>query len=330
MHSATLNASLHRCPSFLLHSIVVTAAGLLMVSSSSRAQNLVPNPSFEDHSGCAGGVDWQSLSDWIDPGADPEYLNECNNTPFPSAGIPANFLGYQYAHSGAAQIAMSTYLRNLGPNHPYATAHLSSPLTAGTQYCVRIWINLLEASEVLTHQLHGLFTDTVPSTWQEADTAWAAQAQVVFNTAQVDTASWSALDATYTAIGGEEFFTFGNFRADSLTPFTPISPPYYRCTFVVDDVWVGSCDVGIGTNGAPPAFTISPNPASDHLTVTTSAPLVGATLQLLNIHGQVLGTQNISGTNNSLNIAQLAPGTYFMRITTEQGAYSCRFTKVAP
>lgn len=298
--------------------------------NTANAQNLVPNPSFEDHSGCAGGVDWQSVSDWIDPGAQPTYLHACNNTLGPSFGVPGNLLGYQFAHSGDAHIAMSTYLRNLGPNHPYATAHLTTPLTAGTEYCVRVWINLLEASEVLTHELHGLFTDTVPSTWQEADTAWAAQAQVLFNTASVDTANWTALDASFIAAGGEEYFTFGNFRADSLSPFTPIAPPYYRCTFVVDNVWVGSCDVGLGDEQAEQVLNVYPNPASDFITVSSSTQKRNVWVQILDIHGKVVFADTFTGSSRHFNISDLPKGVYFVRLYDGSALRTITFSKANP
>ncbi|QQR87612.1 MAG: T9SS type A sorting domain-containing protein [Flavobacteriales bacterium] len=302
----------------------------LCLSSTVGAQNLIPNPGFEDHSGCAGGVDWQSLDDWINPGSQPEYLHACNNPLDPSVGVPGNLLGYQFSHSGDGHIAVSTYLRNLGPNHPYATAHLNTPLTAGTDYCVRIWINLLEASEVITHHLHGLFTDTIPSTWQEADTAWAADAQVIFNTASVDTANWTALDAVYTAAGGEEYFTFGNFLADSLSTITNITPPHYRCTFVVDDVWVGSCDVSVADEQAAPVLSIYPNPASEFVTVSSASQLVNAQLRVFDIHGQVVLSDHVAGTNCRISVAHLPAGTYYVRLQDGETSNTLTFSKSAP
>lgn len=289
----------------------------LCLSSTVGAQNFVPNPGFEDHSGCAGGVDWQSLDDWINPGTQPEYFHACNNGPFPSAGVPDNLFGYQMAHTGDGQIGLGTYLRNSSPNHPYATAHLSAPLTAGTEYCVRIWINLLETSEVITHHLHGLFTDTVPSTWLEADTAWAADAQVIFNTAAIDTASWTALDAIYTATGGEEYFTFGNFLADSLSTITLLTPPHYRCLFVVDDVWVGSCDVSVADEQAAPGLSIYPNPVGDALVVEGTGIATGASIVISDATGREALRTTATGQRTQLDVAPLKPGVYFVRVGGE-------------
>ncbi len=286
--------------------------------SNAPAQNLVPNPSFEDHSGCIGGVDWQGLSDWITPGAAPDYLHECNNGINPSFGVPSNIIGYQNAHSGSAHIAFSTYTRNINPNHTYATSHLTTPLSAGTEYCVRIWINLLEGSEVLTHQLHGLFTDTMPSTWQEADTAWAAISQVIFTTASVDTASWFALDGTFTATGGEEYFTFGNFLADTLSPFTPIAPPFYRCTFVIDDVWVGSCDVGLSETGMDQLISVYPNPVQSGTPITLQIGRTGEPLsvEIFDPQSRLVSAYQFAHPTEAIEILPqaLVPGVYTISI----------------
>ena len=73
---------------------------LVLLSQVSFAQNLIPNPSFEDTVVCplsANEVDkatyWSSFRD------SPEYFNYCSNLQGGIVGIPNNFIGYQFPHS---------------------------------------------------------------------------------------------------------------------------------------------------------------------------------------------------------------------------------------
>jgi len=66
----------------------------------------VPNPSFEDTLGCPDGIaQIGKLTYWtIFNNSTPDYFNVCANLhPVSQAfGIPDNFTGYQFPHSGIA------------------------------------------------------------------------------------------------------------------------------------------------------------------------------------------------------------------------------------
>src|SRR6187431_2941527 len=75
----------------------------LAICPSLRAQNLVPNPSFEVYTACpaGGGTGGVMLCPpWISPIGDCDYFHACATNPF--YGVPENITGYQPARTGQA------------------------------------------------------------------------------------------------------------------------------------------------------------------------------------------------------------------------------------
>lgn len=75
------------------------------------AQNLVPNPSFEDTVHCPIG---QGLIDeaqgWYHAGYSVDYFNPCANASGASNGVPNNWVGSQLAYDGNSYVGMVTYV----------------------------------------------------------------------------------------------------------------------------------------------------------------------------------------------------------------------------
>jgi len=66
------------------------------------------------------------------------------------------------------------------------------------------------------------------------------------------------------------------------------------------------------------ALTVSPNPANDVITITNRAELAG--VSIINMLGQEVMQQSVIGTTVQLNIAQLASGTYIVKVSAANGA----------
>src|SRR5690242_11927178 len=77
-----------------------------------KAQNLVPNSSFEIYSSCPtneGQVD--RAIPWFNPtGNNPDYCNACYVGPSPvPVDVPDNFFGHQFARTGVAYMDIAVY-----------------------------------------------------------------------------------------------------------------------------------------------------------------------------------------------------------------------------
>jgi hypothetical protein len=68
---------------------------------------------------------------------------------------------------------------------------------------------------------------------------------------------------------------------------------------------------------ANPALQIYPNPAMDYLVIKTTNDLTTDIIQIFNVFGQEVKTFRMKESNNQYSIADLAAGTYFVKVGTE-------------
>ena len=99
--------------------------------------------------------------------------------------------------------------------------------------------------------------------------------------------------------------------------------------------WISADNfVGVPQHELPATLRLSPNPTTDILNVECELidkEWENATLVVLDINGNIVRT--IMGANNTsslpirINVADLATGTYFIRVTTKAGSLSKPFVK---
>ena len=74
-----------------------------------------------------------------------------------------------------------------------------------------------------------------------------------------------------------------------------------------------------------PCLYIYPNPAQDQLTIQHSTAM--NRVQIFDIYGNLLQSEELDGTSTSLNVSGLASGTYIVRITDDQNVVVRKFIK---
>ncbi len=87
--------------------------------------------------------------------------------------------------------------------------------------------------------------------------------------------------------------------------------------------------VGISENENINNFTLSPNPATNTLTLNLSQQqgLQNATVSIYDIQGKQLLTQNISQTQTQIDISSFAKGIYIVKLQTEKETLQSKFVK---
>jgi gliding motility-associated-like protein len=132
---------------------------LVFVLSNLHSQNLVPNPDFSQYyffghpppEVCDSGF---RATHWYNP-ADLDirhYLtvkhNDCvsQTTGEIVAGVPVNFLGYQYPISGNAYYTICGSDNGSNKRHACLQVELSETLIIGNTYCTSLWVSLPEYS----------------------------------------------------------------------------------------------------------------------------------------------------------------------------------------
>jgi len=291
-----------------------------------QGQNLIPNPSFEDYTGsCTFGIDYSAQVAWGQPDCSIPSLcfNSCSNANAPYAGVPRNDWAYEYAHTGEGYCAFTTFSQNASEGNPrvYMSVDLSEPLTAGTEYCIRFWLSLADSSSHTTSALYAFLWYGLPSICNSNDTAWDNNAAVTFNTASVDTSGWQLIEGSFTASGGESNLTIGSFLFDQEIDTTLLVEHGLNnyALYLVDDVYLGSCDVGVME--APNTLDqlgLWPNPASSILNVRVPKQIESGTLEVTDAIGRVLQTHPVESLEVGVNVSALSNGAYHVRLVGDQ------------
>ena len=278
-----------------------------------KAQNLIPNGSFEQFTSCPGGdAEFHKCTNWIIPAGTPDYFHACY--PYSSLGgpgVPYNFSGYQPARTGQAYAGILVHYF-LNPNYrEYMEAHLTAPLIAGGCYYFEMYVNKANLSKYMCTSIGVCFSDTLLDSLPPVPISLTAQIQnPITNT--FDTLNWILVDGYYTAQGGEEYITIGNFYPDSLSNVMVYEPtsPYPKAFILIDDVSLTLCTGLEEFNQLN--ITLAPNPFTNSISITTTDNS-SYTFTLTDITGRHILTQNLQGTHE-VNTATLNKGIYLATI----------------
>ena len=187
-------------------------------------QNLVPNPSFEEHSSCPllndlGDGQFTRCTDWWYPSflGTPDYFCACNDTiPGANQGIvsvPNNFQGYQHAFDGECYVGAGQY--EVYPNNGEVVGRemirtkLLSPLKACTTYELTMRVSAADKSTHLLSKLQFLLTKE-----NEEYSSFSELVDVPYQEleiANIDTIDWRIVKCKFQANGGECYLTIGDF-----------------------------------------------------------------------------------------------------------------------
>lgn len=217
-----------------------------------NAQNLLPNPSFDEVTLCIppnSNLDW-NISEWPRVGdigtADP--YNVCNDSTFnssppyiinPPFWVPYSIGTFQYPHSGEGFVGyycgfyynMPDSMPNLDQSREYITALLNEPMLLGKRYCVGGWMNNMNVHfapgtdkywTVYTNQASVGFHSSLPnpqnaSLFSEID--FKCRLTKEDSSLIIDTLNWEHVRTPYTASGNEKFAILGNLYSDTASGF---------------------------------------------------------------------------------------------------------------
>jgi hypothetical protein len=210
-----------------------------------RAQNLVPNPSFEEYHECPSFHSmFHTIDHWTAPNrATTDYLNKCSIGNVVS--IPNNYFGNQPARTGNAYAGIHPY--ETGYNYrEYVQVQLIQPLQAGETYHVEFYVSLSSVFNTSISNLGAYLSVDAPSSDDYSllnNVVGSPQIRNPAGNLLTDTLNWTKIRGVYKAKGGEQFITIGNFDDDDHTELlaSPTSPTlsYYY----IDDVSVSTCSI---------------------------------------------------------------------------------------
>jgi len=211
-------------------------------------QNLVLNPSFEDTVKCPDN-DGQiyNAKNWFQPitfmgsvitSSTTDYFNECSNNP--DVSVPNNFAGHQYARTGVAYAGFILYY---GTWREYIEAKLNAPLIAAKKYCVDFYLSLGDSSINAISSIGLYFSKDSILTDSILLLPYQPQVKNSDSNFIKDKVNWTLVSGEFTAIGGEQFITIGNFNDDAHTSILYVGGGSFDgAYYYIDDVSVYYCD----------------------------------------------------------------------------------------
>lgn len=206
-----------------------------------HAQELIPNPSFEEITACPTFASMLGhAAPWSNPTAGtPELYHAC--APNGSyAGVPLNYSGgFQHPRTGDGFAGIFVYREGIADMREYIMAPLLEPLEAGVCYSFSMYVNAADDHELACDGIGARFTVGPVSSGTGSVLPLEPHIDHPQGILIDDTLGWTLVSGSYVAAGGEDHVVIGNFRNDAATVSAMLNPGvWYTGTayLLIDDV----------------------------------------------------------------------------------------------
>ncbi len=328
-----------------MHAVQRAGLTLCLIPSAMplAAQNLIPNPGFEEADTClADEFGMLGPHYWHRINGTPDHLQSC--LPYGDfQGLPMNHFTYQEPYEGASCAGMYTYHQN-GPiqYREWIMAPLVIPLVVGQTYYCSFRANAAFGGNAqnpefwLANDKVGMrFSTMAIPPWNVGDPYPLPpnHAHIMYPQILTDTVGWTLVSGSFVADSAYQYVMMGQFFSNALTDTLHFAHPdsvfpwYPRAYTLVDAVCVTTspegCDLGQGVGEVQAAGPVLfPNPAQDQLIVGRRA---GSEAQVLDALGRVLWQGQITSDRWVLEVGSWARGTYVLRLAQNRQVESYTF-----
>jgi hypothetical protein len=308
--------------------------------------NLVLNGDFEQYNGCPQDFDDLTVSYWTGIDSLMQYncdkLDYCHTCAKQNVTIPNGRFYYQYPHSGNAFMLVQFHYDDGNDtnfwNH-YLQGRLSKKLTAGKKYCVSFWVSTAEGSKYAIKEISAYLDNGTIDTARLCGAPQTQYTPQITNNGGIisDTTNWIKIEGSFVAKGNEQFITIGNYKSRQQTtkitlPDNSYTSPTHYAAYLVDDVSVTECSVGIEPiNTRPQQYTLMPNPNDGYIQLRQlkqdNDPV---SVSVYNSLGAIIykDTKAFEAGSTFVNLSGVASGMYYMILHDSKGtAYTLRFVK---
>lgn len=180
--------------------IIATSVAFFLLLNICNAQNLIPNPGFEEVHSCPTGLRQLDLAkNWTRANAGtPELFHSCG---FRATILPNTGDGM----AGVIFLGISSSLVE------YLQVELIDSLESGEEYEFSFFIRLSSSSLIGINKIGVYLSENTLR--EDRWVRFNNYPQIVFNEVADNSQSWRKFSAKFTAKGGEKFITIGNFFA---------------------------------------------------------------------------------------------------------------------
>jgi OOP family OmpA-OmpF porin len=218
------------------------------------AQNLVPNPSFEEVTVCPQSFYLRSadfaIPGWTSPTlGTPDLFHACSRD---EAGVPFNWAGESNAHSGKGYSGIYVWDSELSANYrEYLQGELAEPLKEGQKYLVEFYYKSAPNSVYIINRMGLSFSETPIKLQHNYLIGQTPTLSISKDEIKVGptTGEWELASMIYQAKGGERYVIIGNFFSNEETKNKRLPWRFgknkmldFKSYYYIDDVSVKSLD----------------------------------------------------------------------------------------
>jgi hypothetical protein len=253
---------------------------------------------------------------WFTPSSGtPDNFHSCFNPYQPFLAVPDNNLGYQSPHTGQAYAGLGYFI--LGNNYrEYIETKLDSALQSGKTYLLTAYVSLADISGYAVSNIEFYFS---PDSLLDTTSSYpliSASPQIVNSTTISDTAGWTSLSFSYTASGGEQFLTIGNFSDSANTNYVPAgdgsTPMAY---YFIDDISLISYpSIGITETNESVVVEIGNGATTSSIVVKLPKSENNVMIKIFDLTGREIKSKSFSGAETSISLANVESGIYFVQL----------------
>ncbi len=313
---------------------VIPLAVAVALAGLATAQNLVPNPSFEDTAYC-GTYDPVRLPapPWFNPNTatpdiyDNDLTRQCGVVWDP-ADPDVQASGWQYARTGTRFAgAYQWYGANSSDTKEYFMVRLLQDLQVGMPYAVSLCYSRAGGYSLATDRISVYFgPDSIHSddfrtlpVQPQVDLMDPAHAYLT------DAVNWTCLSDTFVALGNERYMIIGSFQDSSqvngIDTFSGVAP---LCYYYYDDVSV----VALGPSGIR-EVELGAHVLTDSSLRLQNVPDGRLNIRILDTTGRLTRTVHAIGERGTADVdlsdAGMARGIYMVTVWSKEARRSTRF-----
>lgn len=294
-----------------------------------EAQNLVPNPSFEEYSECPTTLDGMHyVGHWFKsiqyPGVpyfenpSPDYFNECaEGTPL---GVPENVLGTQNAFLGQAYSGLGTSTISFPEYREVMGVELVEPLVPGNVYYLSMRVSLAIGSTTGWASNKLGMKLSMNEIYTNSESIINNFSHIFSDDILTDTVNWTLIQGIVVADESYQFLHIGNFFSAAETETELIGGPFDDAAYYyIDDVNViDNSIVGFENKIEFVPIQLGPNPVNNELWVRSN--YINANAKVYDLNGKLISEHILQkrGVHN-VKVDLLNKGIYILKVVSDNG-----------
>ena len=274
----------------------------------SKAQNLIPNPSFDVQDSCPAVSELFVCQPWNKPtlGTPDAFNSSC-----PSQNISG--------HTGIGSAGVYLYIGVWPDDREYMQAPLTSALTGGQTYYVSFWVKRSNYRYAVNRVGAYFSAGAINNMTTTGYLPYTPQVQNP-STNMLSASGWIMISGSFVASGGEDHIIIGNFSDGSQTDTAVINSSssskvaYYQ----VDDI-----SVTLSGNGVNEVYenenliSVFPNPSTGKFQLEAET-LKESEIKIYNSIGEMLYDSYLPAGKSDIDLSASPKGIYFIRMNSEE------------